>query len=62
MNKELSSSSKEIAYSNIRTRILNAQNTICRAVNSAIVRIGKLASRFIRNVAKMSAPNMAKRY
>ena len=37
MNKEISGTSKEVAYSNIRTSIINAQSTICRAVNSAIV-------------------------
>lgn len=37
MGKEVSSPSKEVAYNNIRTSIINAQSTICRAVNSAIV-------------------------
>ena len=36
-NKEISRISKEVAYNNIRTSIINAQSTICRAVNSAIV-------------------------
>lgn len=37
MNNKISSASKEATYSNIRTSILNAQSSICRAVNSAIV-------------------------
>ena len=36
-NKEISRISKEVAYNNIRTSIINAQSTICRVVNSAIV-------------------------
>ena len=42
MNKEISGTSKEVAYSNIRTSIINAQSTICRVVNSAIVQMSQI--------------------
>ena len=57
-DKEIEIKNPETTYDNIRNAIVEAQNKIVRTVNSALRPIGRLASRFSRNVAKTTAQSM----